>query len=113
MSSPVKAILTILAALMLLGFLWSLLSSVVVYVLLATGAIAVLWLLGRCLFGHNSRTIAAAVRAPHEKKVERKAERELKELERRVHVEPTPSPTITRTGTELETEQQKLGRWVR
>jgi type VI protein secretion system component VasK len=112
MSTPVKVILAVLAALMLFGFLWSLLSSVVVYVLLAAGAIAILWLLGRWLVGRGKATATTVVRAPNEKKVERKAERELKELERRVHVEPTTPPTTTRTGTEPETEQQKLGRRV-
>jgi hypothetical protein len=112
MSTLVKVILAILATLMLLGFLWSLLSSVVVYVLLAAGAITILGLLGRWLFGRSRASVNTSVRAPNEKKVERKAERELKELERRVHVEPTTPPATIRTGTESETEQQKLGRRV-
>jgi hypothetical protein len=106
MSTPVKIILAIVVALILLGFLRNLLLAAVFYGVLAAAAIAILALLWRWLVGRDSAKTAAA-RPLSERKIERRATKELKVLERRVQAESHPTPTTA--PTVQEPEQQKLG----
>jgi hypothetical protein len=83
MSTPVKIILAIVVALILLGVLYSILSSVFIYIVLALGAITGLYLIGRWLLGRGSdQRIAAGGPAP--KNADKRAARELKKIERRI-----------------------------
>jgi ABC-type nickel/cobalt efflux system permease component RcnA len=83
MNTTVKVILAIVAALILLGFLKNLLFSFVFYALLAAGAVAILALIARWLIGRGS-TVQTSRKQPNTRTTERQAERELKQLEKRV-----------------------------